>query len=154
MPSGVADLLQVLPGLVVVRLAEVLVRRKGLESSPAVLDPLRKSVSGAVNWLVGKGVIVPTGSDDTGRLWPLEASALIRQFPLVVCFSWRRCQWQRGSVTTRRRWVIAVIPGRKGRYVAEVPELARFSCFRSLASELSQSCRTAPPGPINLPGFP
>jgi hypothetical protein len=53
------------------RLAEVLAQRKGLESSPTVLDLVRKSALGAVKRLVGKGVIVAAGGDDTGRLWRL-----------------------------------------------------------------------------------
>jgi hypothetical protein len=53
------------------RLAEVLAQRKGLESSPAVLDLVRKSALGAVKRLVGKGVIVAAGGDETGRLWRL-----------------------------------------------------------------------------------
>ena len=54
-----------------VRLAEALAQRKGLESSPAVLDLVRKSALGAVKRLVGKCVIVTAGGDDTERLWRL-----------------------------------------------------------------------------------
>jgi hypothetical protein len=57
--------------LSVVRLADALAQRKGLEPSPGVLEAVRKSALGAVKGLVGKGVIVPAGSDDTGRLWRL-----------------------------------------------------------------------------------
>jgi hypothetical protein len=57
--------------LSVVRLAEALAQRKGLEPSPGVLEAVRKSALGAVKGLVGKGVIVPAGNDDTGRLWRL-----------------------------------------------------------------------------------
>jgi hypothetical protein len=53
------------------RLAEALAQRKGLASNPAVLDLVRKSALGAVKRLVGKGVIVAAGGDDTGRLWRL-----------------------------------------------------------------------------------
>ena len=53
------------------RLAEALAQRKDLESSPAVLDLVRKSALGAVKRLVGKGVIVAAGGNDTGRLWRL-----------------------------------------------------------------------------------
>ena len=57
--------------LSVVRLAEVLAQRKGLEPSPGVLEAVRKSALGAVKRLAGKGVIVAAGGDDTGRLWRL-----------------------------------------------------------------------------------
>ncbi len=53
------------------RLAEALARGKGLEASPAVTEALRKSALGAVKRLVGKGVIAPAGSDDTGTVWRL-----------------------------------------------------------------------------------
>jgi hypothetical protein len=36
-----------------------------------VLEAVRKSALGAVKGLVGKGVIVPAGNDDMGRLWRL-----------------------------------------------------------------------------------
>jgi hypothetical protein len=51
------------------RLAEALARRKGLEASSAVIEPLRKSALGVVKRLVGKGVIAPAGSDDAGTAW-------------------------------------------------------------------------------------
>lgn len=53
------------------RLAEALARRKGLEASSAVIEPLRKSALGAVKRLAGKGVIAPAGSDDAGTAWRL-----------------------------------------------------------------------------------
>ena len=54
-----------------VRLAEALAQRKGLEPRVGVLEAVRKSALGAVKRLVGKGVIVTAGGDDTGRLWRL-----------------------------------------------------------------------------------
>jgi hypothetical protein len=54
-----------------VRLAEALAQRKGLEPRAGVLEAVRKSALGAVKRLVGKGVIVTAGGDDTGRLWRL-----------------------------------------------------------------------------------
>ena len=54
-----------------VRLAEALAQRKGLEPRVGVLEAVRKSALGAVKRLVGKGVIVTAGGDDTERLWRL-----------------------------------------------------------------------------------
>jgi hypothetical protein len=54
-----------------VRLAEALTQRKGLEPSPGALEAVRKSALGAVKRLVGKGVLVPAGSDETGAVWRL-----------------------------------------------------------------------------------
>jgi hypothetical protein len=44
-------------------------QRLVLEASSAVIEPLRKSALGVVKRLVGKGVIVPAGSDDAGTAW-------------------------------------------------------------------------------------
>jgi hypothetical protein len=51
------------------RLAEVLVQRKELEASPAVIEQIRKSALGVVKRLAGKGVIGAAGTDGAGKTW-------------------------------------------------------------------------------------
>jgi hypothetical protein len=51
------------------RLAEALAQRKGLESTPALIEQLRKRALGAVRRLTGKGVIVAAGTAAGGARW-------------------------------------------------------------------------------------
>ena len=52
-------------------IAEALVRCKGLEASPAMIEQMRKNACGVVRRLAGKGVVQAAGMAGAGQTWRL-----------------------------------------------------------------------------------